>query len=108
MAAGNSGVPWSATSSSNPTGRSERAMSMSAVGSFGERTILVATAVSLIWLPELLHVFGKVRRERVRLDRAVGVEAHRQVLADGGRRVPLGVEPAPGLVRSEERRVGKE
>src|SRR4029434_10553047 len=75
-----------------------RGMSLSAGASVSERTILVATAVSLIWLPELLHVLGKVRRERVRLDRAVGVEAHRQVLADCCRRVSLSVEPAPGLV----------
>src|SRR5262245_49465649 len=115
MAAENSGVPWSATSRWNPAGTSERAMSTSAAGSLGERTILVATAVSLIaaprpagpqprdglrrcGLPELLHVLAKVRRERVRLDRSIGVEAHRQVFAGGRRPTPLGVEPAPGLV----------
>src|SRR4030095_302852 len=120
MAAENSGVPGSATSSWNSAGRSERAMSTSAAGSLGERTILVAMAVSFVCsrgrcraggrrpaapggahrcgLPELLHVLGKVRRERIRLDRAVGVEAHGQVLAGGGRGAPLSVEPAPGLV----------
>ena len=46
MAAGNSGVPCSATCSSNSAGKSERATSTSAEGSFGERTILVGTAVS--------------------------------------------------------------
>src|SRR4029453_13952989 len=49
MAAENSGVPWSATSSWNSAGRSERAMSTSAAGGLGGRTILVAMGVSLVW-----------------------------------------------------------
>src|SRR5215470_12496996 len=48
------------------------------------------------------HVIGKVGRERVRLHGAVGVEAHRQVLADLGARLALAVEPPPRLVAAVE------
>ena len=48
MAAGNSGVPWSATCISYSAGKSERATSTSAAGSLGERTIFVGTAVSFL------------------------------------------------------------
>src|SRR5256885_8961359 len=108
MAVSNSDVPWSATWSSNSAGRSERAISTSGAGSFGESTTLIA----IRWSPllELLHVFGEVRRERVRLHRAVGVEAHGEVLGDRGGGAGLRVEPSPrqvavvdsGLVRIAE------
>src|SRR2546426_2592650 len=96
MAASNSGVPWSTTWRSNSAGRSERAISTSGAGSFGESTTLIA----IRWSPllELAKVFGEVRRERVRLHRSVGVEAHGEVLGDRAGGAGLGVEPAPRQV----------
>src|SRR5258706_6390316 len=95
MAVSNSGVPWSATWSSNSAGRSERAISTSGAGSFGESTTLIA----IHWSPllELLQVVGEVRCERVGLHSAVGVEAHGEVLGDRGG-AGLRVEPAPRQV----------
>src|SRR5882762_6436817 len=96
MAASNSGVPWSTTWRSKSAGRSERAISTSGAGSFGESTTLIA----IRWSPllELLQVFGEVRGERVGLHRAVGVEAHGEVLGDRGGGAGLRVEPAPRQV----------
>src|SRR3989442_10086148 len=96
MAASNSGVPWSTTWSSNSAGRSERAISTSGAGSFGDSTTLIAIRGSP--LLELLQIFGEVRRERVGLHRAVGVEAHGEVLGDRAGGAGLRVEPAPRQV----------
>src|SRR2546428_11568261 len=86
MAAGNSGVPCSATCSSNSAGKSERAMSTSAEGSFGERTILVGTAVSFL---------------RVRADGTTG-RAPRAITPPRPRERPA---PGPRLCEEAERRL---
>src|SRR5262245_65535377 len=61
MAAGNSGVPWSATCISYSAGSSERATSTSAAGSFGERTILVGTAVSFLQVQPQIYRYSLKR-----------------------------------------------
>src|SRR5258708_12764232 len=48
------------------------------------------------------QVVGEARAERVRLDDAVGAEAHREILADLHGGVALAVEPAPRGVATVE------
>src|SRR6185295_6003232 len=48
------------------------------------------------------HVVGEIGAERVGLHDPVGIEPHRQVLAELEARLPLAEEPAPGLIAAVE------
>src|SRR2546428_13233070 len=63
---------------------------------------IVMLCIAVASLPELLHVVGKIRRERIGLDCAVRVETYGEVLADLAAGVVRGVEPAPRRIAAVE------
>src|SRR5207244_13519454 len=63
---------------------------------------IVMLGIAVASLPELLHVVGEVRRQRIGLDRAVRIETDGEVLANLAAGVVRGVEPAPRRIAAVE------
>src|SRR5207249_4116291 len=70
---------------------------------------IVMLGIAVASLPELLHVVGEVRRQRIGLDRAVRIETDGEVLANLAAGVVRGVEPAPRRIAAgvADARTGK-